>query len=908
MSIKSRHRSPTKFYQQDIVQRIAPNHSFGIVLRCWHDPEDVPSPNAFSDPMMRPLQPGEVGVSFLADGGEREILPESELRLVDRAIQPGESCKRTIDDLQSGIVNNVHVKGRLEHVISGEPVEGWKTLDELEHRMDAEIGDYVVYDNWIGQVIELYDESLVEVSTGHLVRLPELSSRLNVGEKGTDIIPPPSGGMYNLFGFFLGATRPDSVDTVISVKHTVYAVAWLAVNQSLDPADAEGKTRPPKFWHGEDVGKLTMIQGRLDLMMRVGDRVRLKDITGTPFTTHGLEDGEVIQVRVFIVAETQTTLDVLWQDGTQETVRSTEVIPYLNPDEYDCWPGDHVVWKGEEYKRPAIVQSVNAIDRIAKILLPDTGAVELASVLELDPHGTFDTAAVISQSASEELGVCRGDFVLIHREGTTNGFEKPAVPKIGEVEAWVREGHLVEGQFAGWRKDMADIGADIAARRASEGAREAQIGHSTPDSDTLTWVGEVTDLKLDGTVEVTHPDSTVKIYPLERLTKLYDGIEQLEDDLWGDEESDPYGPVSDDNNEQIWSMDEAGVWQPDLNGSEWEEVEDQESGPEDDDPMSVDPGGWANESTDETTQAPEAPALLSEIAETPAERLDLPEPTYESVKQGDELGWRHFDILSSAPSDHAFFSSPPARPSKAFLSRLTKEYRVLSTSLPDSIIVRAYEDRTDLLRSLILGPANTPYQDAPFMIDWMLDSNFPHSPPLAHFHSWTNGNGRVNPNLYEEGKVCLSILGTWSGDRDEMWSAARSSLLQAFVSIQGLVLVKEPWFCEPAYDKLRGTEDGIVNSRLYNEKAYILSRAFIRRALEIPLGGLDLEIKWLYYQHHRLDKVLRDAQMLVEKSKVSSQLSETDQDLAVPRLTAGGIITLERTLSKLQTLLDSNDK
>jgi ubiquitin-conjugating enzyme E2 O len=50
----------------------------------------------------------------------------------------------------------------------------------------------------------------------------------------------------------------------------------------------------------------------------------------------------------------------------------------------------------------------------------------------------------------------------------------------------------------------------------------------------------------------------------------------------------------------------------------------------------------------------------------------------------------------------------------------------------------------------------------------------------------------VNPNLYEEGKVCLSILGTWSGDKSEIWSAARSSLMQAFVSIQGLVLVKEP--------------------------------------------------------------------------------------------------------------------
>ena len=60
----------------------------------------------------------------------------------------------------------------------------------------------------------------------------------------------------------------------------------------------------------------------------------------------------------------------------------------------------------------------------------------------------------------------------------------------------------------------------------------------------------------------------------------------------------------------------------------------------------------------------------------------------------------------------------------------------------DTILVRAYEDRTDLLRSLIIGPENTPYEDAPFVIDWQLDSNFPHTPPIAHFSSWTNGNGR----------------------------------------------------------------------------------------------------------------------------------------------------------------------
>jgi ubiquitin-conjugating enzyme E2 O len=64
----------------------------------------------------------------------------------------------------------------------------------------------------------------------------------------------------------------------------------------------------------------------------------------------------------------------------------------------------------------------------------------------------------------------------------------------------------------------------------------------------------------------------------------------------------------------------------------------------------------------------------------------------------------------------------------------------------DTILVRAYEDRSDLLRSLIIGPENTPYEDAPFVIDWMLPSDFPQSPPIAHFLSWTNGNGRGKDN------------------------------------------------------------------------------------------------------------------------------------------------------------------
>jgi ubiquitin-conjugating enzyme E2 O len=82
-----------------------------------------------------------------------------------------------------------------------------------------------------------------------------------------------------------------------------------------------------------------IVHGRSEQEMRVGDRVRLKDTTGIPTTRHSQEgDGsDVISVETLLVTETETTLDILWQDGLHETLKSTEVIPYLNPDEYDCW-------------------------------------------------------------------------------------------------------------------------------------------------------------------------------------------------------------------------------------------------------------------------------------------------------------------------------------------------------------------------------------------------------------------------------------------------------------------------------------------------------------------------------------------------------------------------------------------
>jgi ubiquitin-conjugating enzyme E2 O len=107
----------------------------------------------------------------------------------------------------------------------------------------------------------------------------------------------------------------------------------------LPGAVAQTISRPERFWSGASLAKLKLMRSRAEWMMRVGDKVILKDATSLPSTRHGKEGDPygVVEVRVYVVRETQTTVDVLWQDGSKETMPTAKLIPYLNPDEYDCW-------------------------------------------------------------------------------------------------------------------------------------------------------------------------------------------------------------------------------------------------------------------------------------------------------------------------------------------------------------------------------------------------------------------------------------------------------------------------------------------------------------------------------------------------------------------------------------------
>ncbi|KAH8079108.1 hypothetical protein JL720_9365 [Aureococcus anophagefferens] len=162
-------------------------------------------------------------------------------------------------------------------------------------------------------------------------------------------------------------------------------------------------------------------------------------------------------------------------------------------------------------------------------------------------------------------------------------------------------------------------------------------------------------------------------------------------------------------------------------------------------------------------------------------------------------------------ADHHFRSKPAGtRNAKALQKELRRLKRDLPEPHPDgSVFVRFDEGRLDLCRCALTGPADTPYFGGLFVFDVYFPQDYPAVPPLVHLTTTGSGTVRFNPNLYADGKVCLSLLGTWhAADASQKWNADTSTLTQVLLSIAGQILVKARFNERPtAASAARGRRD-----------------------------------------------------------------------------------------------------
>lgn len=585
-----------------------------------------------------------------------------------------------------------------------------------------------------------------------------------------------------------------------------------------------------------------------------GHRVRFRDLAAaaikySPVSEHDTPNPAAIfdripqattqgyDMNVLQVVATATKVMVRWQDFSITEEDSTQLFYYMSPDHNDSWPGEKVSFIPDEEKlgndvpiirlhKVGVVQSVNAGERIAHVrwfegteidvdeekvlkysasrygklrdevvevpLYDIASYVALQSIrgdlvtvtaeqapsllpnVRIDPDGNFDmqnegsdslTHARVSQPSSPFNSGLLASSVVRARTilgSTVNDLDvaprgsslSPDTELVGEISDLCLDGDVVVRLGAAPEVREIKIPEDqvIIIRSADTGSSEysdEEDEYEDEDlylSDSMSVSDQQTDHETEqGSVEAV--DVSVE----------YEGGEKLNDE---------------DDDEEMWATEEENIEKLDTQKSAKNDCQlDQRL-----DPMK---NGIA-QLDGEMTQAP--PSVSSNT------HSPITYSSYSSKPPG-------FCVLESeAPPDHHFFHS--TRPLTAdLMRRVMKEHKIMQSSLPDGIFVRTWESRLDLLRVLIVGPLDTPYEFAPFVVDFHFGSNFPTTSPDAYFHSWTGNAGRINPNLYEDGKICLSLLGTWDADeRNEEWSSKKSTVLQILVSLMGLVLVKEPYF------------------------------------------------------------------------------------------------------------------
>jgi len=125
---------------------------------------------------------------------------------------------------------------------------------------------------------------------------------------------------------------------------------------------------------------------------------------------------------------------------------------------------------------------------------------------------------------------------------------------------------------------------------------------------------------------------------------------------------------------------------------------------------------------------------------------------------------------------------------------------IVNNPLTDQGIMYVH-DETNLLRgyAMLIGPSETIYEDGIYFFVFEFPHDYPYSPPKLLFKTY-DGKTRFHPNLYRNGKVCLSILNTWRGEQWTSCQTIHSILLTLITLFNNKPLLNEPGVLETHRD------------------------------------------------------------------------------------------------------------
>ncbi|CAK63716.1 unnamed protein product (macronuclear) [Paramecium tetraurelia] len=216
-------------------------------------------------------------------------------------------------------------------------------------------------------------------------------------------------------------------------------------------------------------------------------------------------------------------------------------------------------------------------------------------------------------------------------------------------------------------------------------------------------------------------------------------------------------------------------------------------------------------------------------------------------------------------------------PNQIKMQKLISEISGIEENLPmessNSIFLRYDQDRMDCMRTIIFGSSGTPYAHGAFLYDMYFGEDYPQRPPKMKLSTTGHGKVRFNPNLYNCGKVCLSLLGTWG----DSWIVNFSTILQILISVQSMVMWENVMFNEPGWESQMGTSNGEQANRGYCNfvKVQNIKYAMIEQ-LQKPPKGFEEVIQKSFYL--RKDLIKKEIESWIEQANLPATYGYTQNN------------------------------
>lgn len=201
--------------------------------------------------------------------------------------------------------------------------------------------------------------------------------------------------------------------------------------------------------------------------------------------------------------------------------------------------------------------------------------------------------------------------------------------------------------------------------------------------------------------------------------------------------------------------------------------------------------------------------------------------------------------------------------------------------------IHIHFDEENILKAsaIIIGPEGTPFENGILYFVIEFPSNYPFSPPKVQYYS--SSRYRIHPNLYVGrshdnflGKVCLSILNTWSGPK---WTTVMH-IGSVMISIQSL-LCNNPLHNEPGFENEIGYRNNTYNMIVEYDT---FQNLIINNCFKIP--ELFIQFKEIIDEHvvkekdNIINRINQFAIKYPQKNKVSLNIYRLSLIIDYPRL------------------------